>query len=658
MKWRLAAVIILLLCGSYAGYSYFWFCHGKLEGVAPVLRNGVHPRIYLDGDRISLLREASKGSHSNIWIGVKAEVDRKIAFVPPAELKGDFRPIGDLIAQASLCYLISGEDKYLELARRHIKWIVGQRHWGNDSDIEAAHLLYGLAVGYDWLYGALDKEEIAAIRKKLVLQGERMRRSGGKNYPYLNNHRVVIVCSLGVAALVLYPDVPQAEEWLLYANSQMKKTMSRYGQDGYSSEGINYWNYSVENMLKYFTASDELLGTEFLKSPWLRNAALCPLYFSLPRSAWSRDNLFINPADSARFSWHHMYSVLYKLASLNGRGDVQWLADELFGSGLARESTSWFAMLWYDPALKARIPEDTPTTAFFTDWDIAVMRSSWSSNATICSFICSPSGGHQLDNTTIKVCPDSGHSQPDANSFMIFGDGEWLAADTGSTTIKRAADHNTVLFNGFGEEGEGERWFKQMMFRKGHRARFLHKESTALYDYVVGDASSVYRKEAGVTGFLRHFLYIKPGTVMVADELSAQKESEFSWLLHSPGEITRVDSNRCVVSNGGAFLQVLVLEPAGVKISIESKKVDADYPKYDWTRLNLLRLTGAGPSVKTSFLVVMHVGDPARSLLNVRRAMAGGQDEIEITAGTVTNRVHLSGFGKKREMAGIVSSVE
>jgi len=101
---------------------------------------------------------------------------------------------------------------------------------------------------------------------------------------------------------------------------------------------------------------------------------------------------------------------------------------------------------------------------------------------------------------------------------------EWFKATIG---------HNSVLIDGKGQPGgSGESY--------GWIPRFLLGESIS---YVLGDASKAYdnifkeHQKAGMKLFRRHLVFLRPSTIIVYDELEADHEAEWTWLIHSPFEI-------------------------------------------------------------------------------------------------------------------------
>jgi hypothetical protein len=130
-----------------------------------------------------------------------------------------------------------------------------------------------------------------------------------------------------------------------------------------------------------------------------------------------------------------------------------------------------------------------------------------------------------------------GHAHADQNTFNIVVAGERLFYSSGYKVsdmdehvlgwYKHTRGQNGILIDGkgqtYGTEGYG--WIP----------RYLHGEQIT---YTVGDASRAYGPKAGLTRFRRHLVLLRPSTVVVYDELSADHDAEWSWLLHSMEKIT------------------------------------------------------------------------------------------------------------------------
>jgi hypothetical protein len=415
----------------------------------------------------------------------------------------------------------------------------------------------------------------------------------------------------------------------------------------------------VEYLLKYVAAAEGIVDVQsFITHPWLRNAADMPLHLALPRSAWDANNMFVNLADSPRICWYGPHYQLYRLASLYGRPEVQWLAEQVRRSGITENRADWLSLLWFDPSVVPRAP-DTSVKKLFPDWDVAVMRGGGQGNETLCVFRCSPVGGHQPHGRMRLRYPGSGHCQPDANSFTVFGSGQWLVADAGATRVKRTRYHNTVLVNGVGQLGEGERWFDgREQFAGRRKARFAFLQAGPGYEYVVGDASDIYREDAALTTFLRHFFYLRPGLIVVVDELESKGDAVYEWLLHTPGEIRIRGGNRALIRQGDAWLKIAVLRPSAVEMNTSVQEIEAEHPDRDWTRLNVLSLKPRAARRKCCFTVVLLSTGDEETPFDPRAVGDAPAMRIAVGLEGVSATLLLEGVGRRRRSPGILKGVQ
>jgi hypothetical protein len=94
---------------------------------------------------------------------------------------------------------------------------------------------------------------------------------------------------------------------------------------------------------------------------------------------------------------------------------------------------------------------------------------------------------------------------------------------------KHTQGHNGILIDGQGQP------FSDGAY--GWIPRFLHGEQIS---YAVGDASNAYsgefdneKTELGMKHFRRHYIMLRPSIIVIYDELEADHDAEWSWLLHN-----------------------------------------------------------------------------------------------------------------------------
>ena len=135
--------------------------------------------LFLKKHSLAEWQELAKTSHQARFARLLDQADSYADYLPPPEHPSDsITYIGMAVANLGLAYLLSENTKYLDIARDWIKVGIGYPSWGKermpDHDLDAAWLLFGLSLGYDWLKEDLPDDERQALHDKLYLQGQRL----------------------------------------------------------------------------------------------------------------------------------------------------------------------------------------------------------------------------------------------------------------------------------------------------------------------------------------------------------------------------------------------------------------------------------------------------------------------------------------------------
>ena len=414
-------------------------------------------------------RALAKASHAPQYQRLLREADRCCKRSPPSEHPSDsITYIGTGVMNLALAHLLSGEGKYLEAARRWISIAAAYPHWGKermpDHDLDAAWLLFGLGLGYDWLKRRLPAGERAILRDKLIWQGQQLYafalETEGKwwSSAYWQNHNWICYGGLATAGYALGGDFPEAADWTARARDNFTLALAYMPEDGSNYEGPVYWRYGVIWFLIYADLLRQETGIDLHDSGFLRNTFYYRLYLSGP-----------NLIDTANFGdCHdrrsaHTAAVYARLADLYAIGEAQWLyqhfyengeweregAEGLVKPGLWAESGLEF--LWYQPAVKPKPVKDLPLSRVFPDLGLLTMRDAWHDDALMMAIKCgAPNGmkawhsGNALNAGRGWQTLSTGHDHPDANSFILIKGGDYLAVDDGYAKVKRARHHSTL----------------------------------------------------------------------------------------------------------------------------------------------------------------------------------------------------------------------
>lgn len=466
----------------------------------------------------------------------------------------------DWCSLSSFAYALTGEARYRDMART---WLLHAAKWdpvgatGIESVDHAAHdTLVGMAYAYDALYQDLTEAERASARTAIA---ERCRAL----YRYLNpfendpnnNHPWFQTTALGIGALAIWEEVPEARAWAEFA---VRIYVGRYlclgGLDGEWHEGSDYWTYGLGFVFDFCDAVKLVAGLDLYQHPWLKRTARFKLYVAPPDgpglSFGDTHNKPPGGEDAAQ---------MFRLASANRDEYAQWYAlRALESSDPQRPGLLLRLFLWWDPGLPARAPSDLPLAAVFREAGWALLHTTLEHQRGIHFALHS---GHFYG-------VGGGHSHADQNTFLLFAGGEPLAIDSGCYDyygsphfnewyIKTPA-HNTILVDGEGQA-------VQIAGAHGRIAEFLPLGSV---DYIRADASNPVVYQGRVKRFDRHVIFLRRlGLFVIIDEVETPRPSRLDWLLHTiaaPQIRREGDLVRMTAARPGATLELYLAGPTGL----------------------------------------------------------------------------------------------
>jgi len=558
-----------------------------LDPIPPDLQKvrNVHPRLYLSAERVVELRNAIQTTHADLWADVQVLADRAVKRGAPKYRRDDSwsgdeqlwqRSVGNAMPHLAMAYLMTGEKRYLEASKQWALASCAYPTWGygrNDGmDLAAGHQLFGLAVVYDWCYHDLDEASRRRIRDTLIKRASAMFQAAatGKIWwhrSYLQNHLWVNACGLAATGFTLFDETEQARLWIGLVQDKFKRTMDVLGPDGASHEGVGYWEYGAEYMLKFMHLADELLGVDLYNHPWWRNTGRFCQYLSLPKEGWPNKDYIVDIADCPRTHWYGPDHILRGLAQQYRDGHAQWLSEQMDKANVDAPSARWLNLIWYDPTVQAVPPDTLPTLHHFEDMGIVSARTGWDGREGLVVFKCGPFIGHEaIDDFSYD--PGGGHVHPDAGHFIVFANGQWLIRDDGYRD-KWTDQHNTMLIDGAGQLGEGRTWFNgtECLLVKA-RPRVILASSSAKLDHITGDVTAAYPKSTGLERFVRHLLFVKPDVLIVVDDISLNRSADLELRLHTESSDCKKQDGGCVVKGDRVILYIDLLTDGDTKMDV------------------------------------------------------------------------------------------
>jgi hypothetical protein len=223
-----------------------------------------------------------------------------------------------------------------------------------------------------------------------------------------------------------------------------------------------------------------------------------------------------------------------------------------------------------------------PLSHHFDDSGVVFTRSSWDTGATAIAFKAGPPEGHRVATLLPKLPEwrlDSGHSHPDAGSFIVWAHGRYLTGDTGYAGLPSARNHNTITIGGIGQgvETQHDVW-RQMDYRVlgGIRLRDVNLAGGKLR--LVADLAAAYPPSAGVKTFNRSFEWDGASSITVIDTLTLTKPLPAEWHLQSDSAFTGRATMFANGRTGEPSLRVSFASPSGVTVTTGQASVKAPGP--------------------------------------------------------------------------------
>ncbi|MGG1516478.1 DNRLRE domain-containing protein [Paenibacillus oryzisoli] len=573
---------------------------------------GAHPRLLMDASGLADIHvKSATPAFADVVAATYAKADDAVSTHPPLTVDGSlaaadpvFSSLTDIIPTLAMAYVLSGDQKYLDSAVEWIEAVCGYPQWQPAPDLATGQALMALAQAYDWLFADLDEPTKATMRAKMLLEGGKvyekatLTRQSYWNRSWLQNHNWVAVSGMAAAAMAMYDEEPTVLPWLETANRNFSTTMSVLPEDGANHEGMDYLFYGMESLFTYADMANKLLGTDLLTTEWFSQTSAFLLQNFLPVNGWTKDKYFFAFGDSTG-NGNVMEHMLRLLASRFNDGNMQWLADQTVAAGITTPKRVFMDLFWYDPSVPAISPAAgaLPTMNRFSDLDIVNARSSWDGDESALFFRSGPPLGHKELELSNGLSPQydwgSGHVDPAAGSFLLFGNGESLIRDDGYAWPKLTLNHNSMTIDGQGQLGEGGDWMTIQPYHDLQADPNVAKATSSPgLDYMVGDATAAYDPSLGLTKYRRHLLFLKPDVLIVVDDvaLDAPRTLDFRFWPENQYLVPQSD-NGFLVPGTSSALRIVPLTQDGLDIGVDTRRVPTRYDALAWQAVKLSATT-------------------------------------------------------------------
>ena len=574
-------------------------------GIVPGIVPGVRPRLFLNDQRLTQLRNSVRQGTAPSWERLRKAADAALAeqsypepqpdpTSPEWDSQGRFTYLpaklaSAHLARAALAYQITGDPKYLADARR---WLLVLASWdpkgitshllkipdGLGRSEASMPMLERMSLGWDWIGDKLTPDERRKVLTSMTERGNQVLRTLESqdflSHP-ISNHSGRVIAFLGEAGLAFLGDIPEAEKWLDYAlRAYLTSSPSFGGDEGGWAQGMSYWSFYIYCHANFGEALRIATGTDLFKKPFFRNTGHFGLYFLppyAPRGGFG-DGGYHRPGESA--------SVLADtLADEYGDPVLKWYAKGLANIGEKNETKwrEWFVEDLYETlreagpsTLQPKSPDKLDGSRYFPDVGWVAMHSAL--------------GDAKRDVWAMFKASRFGsfsHSHADQNTFQLYAYGRSLAIDSGyhpaqgsphdSLYTRQTRAHNGILVNGRGQSST--QWEAA--------GRIEDYQRRGIITLVRGEAADAYNQPQSKATLLQWAKYLKDAVppmdprvesyqrtlafvgsqarpvLVVHDYVRTSAATRFDWLFHAVNEM-RTDgrTGEFTVEDGEARLSV------------------------------------------------------------------------------------------------------
>ncbi len=539
-----------------------------------------HPRLLLNEERVNTLRQrvVTQEPQKSWFAAVRdaADASLNVAEKLTYELEDGVRLLYvsrralSAVENMGFAYQMTGEQKYADGVIDVLMKVCGDAFpdWHPYHFLDTAEMAAAVAIGYDWCYNAMTEMQRKLVRDALVEKALRPVMEDYNEVPgrkrtwywssktsaaYPQNWLAVCFGGTSMAALAIADEdlgaFTEAGEVICEGMERVKDWLDAHMPDGVCPDGTGYWEYSMAYMVYGMESLRTALGTDY----GLTSAPAFDLTYTWlvqmmgPGGAFNLESNNANFKNSPEFFWHSAQTgnpsfANYRLRQLDSKTSAAVDHDI---------ALSYKDIMWYEP--DGADESMTPALDFSTrgSANLYATRSGYDKADSWCAML----GGRQKKNES---------SFEEEGTFVLDMLGERWAMDLGAewqTYVSfdvprnqyyrfRAEGHNTIVAN-----PDGGREYD--LSGKGKQIRF---EANAASSLSVYDLSSLLASQQ-VTSWQRGLrLDRTTGVVTLQDEISAEKETEFYWFMHTDAEITLTDGGKtAILQKNGKQIQARLL---------------------------------------------------------------------------------------------------
>ena len=548
---------------------------------------------------------------------------------------------------ATLIWIVTGEEKYLTKAKEFLlkscAWHFAP-DWQSGPVVGATDIYYNdeadfrlwrkLPLVYDQLRARLTPEEKKIVLAHFKERGDRtvewikaakveeiQRNSLAVN---AESHPVRFMAMVGLSALALWDDLPEAREWWRFAYVFYRDQFSPWGGDnGGWAEGNAYWRGTFEHAAFQDTLlaiGDPLAYSSLFwkNSPYFAVYNVQPYLHTIFGDTSNAGHFNLDPTVTdymehvARVEQNGYFRAYAELCT-----DKRPRPIDKGLAGLDRTYPTACEFLVRDfiasgrPLPSAKPLSDLPPYRFFRDVGWVSLHSA----------LGRPADDIQI---TFKSSPygSFSHSHADQNAFILNAYGEGLAINSAYREYHRSPHHkqwtwqtkskNDLLIDGLGQKPQDRK-------ATGKITRF---EAKGRYVWTTGDATVAYQSlqpKGRVQRVTRDLVFIDQRYVVLRDRVELATPGKISWLLHAEKNLSWDGTNNIAFIHGkkAALTTQLVARglmwhgsvtdqfPVPVDPKYTSGEAGSSYVTGKWTNQSHLTVESAEPATNFTVFAVL-----------------------------------------------------
>lgn len=615
---------VLLFCiGSFAARAQLSDSLAR-PGLLATLRPG-HPRLYVTGlatfdslrQRLPTDPFAQRCADSVTQKAVHMLNEPVCQYVIPdgKRLLNTSRRVADRALTLGMAYRLTGDKRYAERLYADLEAASRFPDWNPTHFLDTGEMTHAFAIGYDWLYDVWTPTQRKILKSAILEKGLLRaylaytgRATQETSWWPAVEHNWNQVCNggIGMGALAIADEEPKLSEDILQNVVRLlPKAMQHYGPDGAWNEGPGYWSYATQYNVAILAGLQSALGHDagLSRIPGFDQAGMFPVYATGPM------NRTFNYADASDGTVRS--SNLFWLARRFGQ-------PALLPFGRKWASYSALDLLW-SPA--GGSPSTTPTLPldrYFRASEVVTLRSRWEDPNAL--FVAFKAG----DNA-------ANHSNLDLGSFVLDANGYRWAVDLGA--------ENYNLPNYFQTSPDGQRWTYYRMRAESHNTLVLNpsakadqhpkaKAKVVRYNskpdraFGIMDLTPAYDRQA--QRVRRGIALLNRQTVLVQDEVTADKPTDVYWFMQTPAQVTlSADGRSATLTQGDEQLTARLVTPANARFEVGSSQPLSTSPRPAGINENkgIQRLSVHLPAMSTGSIAVEFVPKGTRSRMKAVRAL-------------------------------------